>query len=108
MTPKRHRAPMTDPMVSLLLLPKTHLEEFMPGLIILTHLTDLKPLPFRVSRDGVPHPASLWNLQCPLHGVRAHLGLRFGLSFGGERMPAKGFGAMVIRNERQGGVNRPP
>src|SRR2546425_4434566 len=91
--------------MSLFLVPKSHLEEFMPRLILVNHLANLKPLAFFVSRDGVAHLATLWNLQCPLQSVRAHLGLSIYLSFGRECMPAEFFGAMVIRNERQSGVN---
>ena len=92
--------------MSLLLLPKNHLEEFMPRLILLNHLADLKPFALLVSRDGVPHPATLRNLQSSLQRVRGHLGFSIYLSFGSERMPAKFIGAMVIRNERQSRVNR--
>ena len=35
-----------DEVMLLLLLPKSHLEEFTPRLIVLTHLADLKPLAF--------------------------------------------------------------
>lgn len=80
--------------MSLLLLPQSHLEEFTPRLILLTHLADLKPLAFLVSRDGVAHLASLWNLQTPLQSVRADFGVRLYLSVGSERMPAKFMGAM--------------
>src|SRR5260221_9517535 len=92
--------------IPLLLLAKSHLEEFMPRLILVNHLADLNPFAFFVSRDGVPHPATLWNLQCPLQRVRAHLGFSIYLPFGGERMPAEFVAAMVIRNEGQSRVNR--
>lgn len=93
-------------LMSLFLLSKSHLKEFMPRLILVDHLADLKPFAFLISRDGVPHPATLWNLQGPLQRGRAHFGFSVYLSFGGECVPAKFVRAMVIRNERQSRVNR--
>src|SRR5262245_815586 len=92
--------------MSLLFLPQSHLEEFAPCLVLLTHLADLKPLAFVVFCDGVAHLASLRDLQTPFQSVRADFGLRIDLSVGRERMPAKFTGGSVIRDERQGGVNR--
>src|SRR5438093_12938880 len=91
----------------LLLSLKGHFEEFVPRLAILTHLAHLEPLALLGQFDDVSHPATLLRLNPPLQRTRANLRLGIRLSpLGGERAPAKRLAALIIRDQRQRGVNR--
>lgn len=91
----------------LLLSLKSHLEELVPGLAILRHLSDLKPFSLLIQLDGVSHPAMWRNLQTPLKGVSSNLCLRIDVSsLGRKRIPSKRPPLLIKGDKCQSSMNR--